>query len=212
MTKQEAIDLIKARLGSREDSDLDVLIAAELQVSQEILEALPPYFWFLQQEDAGRQLTIDDPKLALPSDFVIEIEDQVIEISTDQITWVELTKASYDDIRAEFRNSDAAQPSHYALLADDLYFGPKPDQAYYIRWNYSGRDTAISGLAAGATNIWLTKASDILTAHAGISVASWVKDSAAMQLFAGKYTEAKQRLEILHEARMEVNHNRRSES
>lgn len=212
MTKQEAIDLLKLRLGSREDSDLDALIVAELNLSQETLEASHPYYWFGQKDDTGRQLIAENNSLAEPSDFIIEIEDCVLEISIDGVSFTEVVKSDYDDLLRNYRESGPGLPKHYALVNSTLYFGPTPDQAYYIRQKYHGRDVGISTLTSTGTNNWLTIASDLLLSHAGISVSSWIKDFSAMQMFAGKYTEAKNRLATLHEARMETNHSRRSES
>jgi hypothetical protein len=212
MTKQEAINLIKLRLGSREDSDLDALVAAELALSQETLEASPPYYWFCQKDDTGRQLVAETNSLAEPDDFIIEIEECVLEISIDGVSFTEVVKSDYDDLLRNYRESGPGLPKHYALVNNTLYFGPTPDQAYYIRQKYHGRDTSITVVTSDGTNNWLTIASDVLIAHAGISVSAWIKDSSAMQMFTGKYTEAKNRLATLHEARMETNHSRRSES
>lgn len=211
MTKQEALDLIKLRLGSRDDSDLDALIAAELSVSQTELEATDPYPWFCQQVDSGRQLTIGNHELALPADFVIELDEQVVEISEDGILYTPIDKKTYDDIRSVYASAAAGSPKHYALVGKKLYFGPAPDKAYYIRFNYQGRDVNVSTLASGDTNEWLTEANDYLGAHAGLSVASWVKDNGAMQLFAAKLAAAQQRIRTHNTAREEANRGRNME-
>lgn len=211
MTKQEALNLIKLRLGSRDDSDLDALIEAELYASQLELEATYPYPWFCMAVDSGRQLTIDNHELALPSDFVVEIDEQVVEISEDNIVYTGIDKVTYDDLRKLYSGASSGQPKHYALVGNNLYFGPAPDKAYYVRQNYQGRDTAVNTLAAGGTNDWLTEAPDYLTSHAGVAVASWIKDNNAMQLFAGKLVAAQKRVETINIAREEMNRDRVSE-
>lgn len=212
MTKQEAIDLIKARLGSREDSDLDALVAAELALSQSSLEASPPYYWFCEKEDVNRQVTALVPTIAVPSGFIIEIEERVLEVSADNITFVPLTKMTLDDLRAKYAGAAAGQPFNYAMKNNKIYFGPTPDIEYYIRQDYHGRDTAITALGAGATNLWLTEAGDLLTAHAGLAVATWIKDSNASSAFGAMLQIAKQRVDTLHTAREEVNQSRMMEA
>lgn len=209
MTKQEAIDLVKLRLGSRDDADLDALIVAELVSSQAELEGAAPYPWFCVTENASTNTAVNEPRVALPTDFVIENDELLLELSTDGgVTYPTiLEKASYDAIRAKYGDTPGI-PKVYSLVGTYFILGPVPDAAYKIRMKYQGRDTTISALAAGATNLWLTNYADYLVNHVGMAVASWVKDQTALKVFSDRFTQARNRVIILETARDEANRDR----
>lgn len=207
MTKQEAIDLIKLRLGSREDTDLDLLLAGELSLSQTELEATAPFYWFCIKDSSGLATIAAQSWISLPSDFIIEIDEMVLEITFDGVAWVPLQKADRDNVISKY-GVTPGQPEAYSLVGKKLHFGPIPDAVYSVRLTYQGRDVNISALAAGGTNEWLTEAADYLTAHTGLKAALWIKDSAAGQVFSGLLQAAKARLDTLQVAREEANRDR----
>lgn len=213
MTKQEAIDLIKLRLGSRDDSDLDALIAAELQSSQEELEVTAPYPWFCISENSTAETVAGEPRVALPTDFVVETDEARFELSTDGGTTFAkpLVKGSYDAIRATYGDTPG-EPEAYTIIGTRFVLGPVPDAAYKIRMIYQGRDVAMSTLAAGNTNRWLSIVPQYLVNMAGMAVASWVKDTNALQVFSTFFEKARTSYVALCTEREEANRMRQQEA
>lgn len=213
MTKQEAIDLIKLRLGSRDDSDLDALIAAELQSSQEELEVTAPYPWFCVSENSLPETTAGEARVVLPADFVAETDEARFELSTDGgVTFSKsLVKGSYDAIRAAYGDTQG-EPEAYALIGNRFILGPVPDGVYKLRMIYQGRDVALSTLTAGGTNQWLTIVPQYLVNMAGMAVASWVKDTNALQVFSTFFEKARTSYVALCTEREEANRMRQQEA
>jgi len=209
MTKQEALDLIKLRLGSRADTDLDALVLAELNSSQIELEGTEPLLWFCLTENAMHDTVAGEARIPVPTDFVTETDEMALEISSDGgVTFPdELTKGSYDAIRAKYGDTTGI-PEAYALVGQNFILGPVPDDVYVVRMKYQGRDTAMSSLALSETNEWLTQASDYVVNHAGVAVATWIKDGDAAQAFGARFMAAKTRLTTLATSREEANRDR----
>lgn len=205
MTKSEAIEYIKLRLGSRDDIDLDPLIASQIASDQLLLEAAAPYPWFCLSERSIAATVANEPRIPVPSDFVIEVDDQSLDISFDgEVTWVRLDKADWDSMITGL-GEVPGRPKAYALRGNYFVLGPPPDAIYSLRMTYQGRDTAFTSLTDGGTNQWLTQAHDYLLSKAGMAVAGWIKDAPAQAQFSEYYKLAYARYMQLATAREEAN-------
>jgi hypothetical protein len=209
MTRQEAINLIKLRLGSRDDSDLDELVVAELGMAQTALEGTAPYPWFCLSENATASTVAEEARVPVPSDFVIEVDEMALEVlDPAESKYVDLVKVDYDVLLSKYGDAGPGLPAVYALVGDYFIFGPTPDDVYTLRMKYQGRDTNFTALAAGETNKWLTQFPDYLIPMAGVEVATWIKDAEAVKAFSDRLMLARARYAQLCTAREEANRTR----
>lgn len=204
MTLQEAVDLIKGRLGSRADTDIDALITSELGATQLELEENPDPFWFQLTEDTSTTTTADEHRVPVPCDFIMEAEDQALwYVDSDGVS-TPLDKYEYDKLKQHFEGA-SGPPEAYSLNGSYFNIFPLPDAAYSLKIRYYSKDAAISTLATTETNNWLTVAPSLIANLAGFSTAMWVKDQEAAAFFQRKAEQAEMRLRTMHVARAEVN-------
>src|SRR5688572_12731232 len=105
MTRDEAVALIAFRLGDR--TDLNDRIIAEMRLAQTELELGPTLPWFLLTEMATATLYEGDDTMALPADFLREVDEDesalwFYKVDADSdYQWVEVPKKGFHPIRTE---------------------------------------------------------------------------------------------------------------
>lgn len=182
MTRSEAVALIQMQLAQR--SDLESQIVSQLQFAQFTLERAPEKPWFLVSEDTFAPLTVDEPRLATPDDFLAEVDEATFKYRPDD--WptsqeVDLRKDEYDVLAREFRGADAGEPVAYALLGDYFHFFPTPDDTYQVRLIYYQKDDV---LTTDIENRWLRNAPLLLMGSAGQLIAGGpIRDKDATAIF-----------------------------
>jgi hypothetical protein len=202
-----AISTLKFRLGSRTDSDLDIIIPAEMAQAQFEFErnGTPP--WFLLVEDQALVTIANDRKVALPGDFLLEAEGENLWLVVNGEVVSALTKADYD-VSLETFLEVTGVPYGYAMLGQYFHLFPKPDAVYNLRLKYFAADVTPDTLLTTDTNLWLTHAPDLLMARAGKRIAAYLRDPELAQLFMTDEVAAHARLMRENVAREEVNQNR----
>jgi len=188
MTRGEAVALISQRLGSR--SGLSTEIVAELNFQQQILERAPFLPTFLRKITAV-VATASNP-LAVPTGFLREVPDDVALWVTVEGVETPLTKRTYGELLGDEELRGTGQPTRYALVASNFYLFKSPDQAYAYTVVHYGADTILSSDAS--TNLWLTKAPQLLIARTGLQMAKALRAAEAVLLFAQDLQEAQAQL------------------
>lgn len=194
MLKSQIIALIKLRLGSRTDSDLDALIEAEMDLTQMQLEHDSTLGdpWFLETQSTARSTSTGVATLALPTGYLGELEEGGIWIIESSGT-TPLKRNRAEKLRDYFSGYENTQPTAYAI-AKVINFFPTPDAAYSLLEIYKGSDIVPSAMAVGDTNNWMTEAPDLMIASVGMQVAKYVKDLEAYQAFAADEAVARARV------------------
>jgi hypothetical protein len=203
MTRDEVVAIIAERLGQR--TDLNAAIIAEMQLAQSIrLEQNGKFMpWFLLTEYSTVQTEADEPRVAVPDDFIQEEEESGLWVQTDAGIWIELRKASEDKAFNAYEGVEPAQPERYALAGDHLTLFPTPDKVYNLRMRYFAQDIP---LTSDIQNKWLKYAADLVIAEVGQVLAGrHVQDQTLEAGFQMDKAAAWQRLWLMHEARMHAN-------
>ena len=182
MTRDEGVALIKQQLSFR--TTLDSAIVTWLQFAQTNLEAAPTKPWFLVSEDSFTNLTVDEERVPLPTDFLQEVEEATFKYRPDDYpteSEVDLKKDEYDQLRKDFVGVEAGPPQAYALLGDYFRVFPLPDDDYQVRLIYYKRDTL---LTTNVENGWLKHVPLLLLGSAGKLIGSGpLRDKGAMDIF-----------------------------
>jgi hypothetical protein len=204
MIKSKFIDLLKLRLGSREDSDMDALIVAEAGQVQIELEEGQFQPWFLYAEDTIATIasarTVD-----LPATF-IAFNPEDTEYAVSYLT----AEGNYQPIIAEDRGRlenyygiDEGTPTHFVVDVEMLSIYPIPDAVYTLRLFGFFSDENFDVLDLGEENKWLKNAGDWLLAKTGARIARYIKDKDAAAAFAADEQLAFNRVYTRHVAWME---------
>jgi hypothetical protein len=190
------------KLGDR--TDLTAAIINEFQVSQEMRLEQNGRFqpWFMITEDSTFITAIGEPRVALPTNFVSEVEEGGFwYYDAPSALWVPIEKAAEDSGR--YHLTADGPPQAYSLLGDRLMLHPAPDSAYTIRMRYAAKQTA---LTTNIENNWLKYASDLLLYDACERLAAENLQNASLAvIFGAAKTDAWERLYVLHEARQHTN-------
>lgn len=193
MNRDAAVTRVQQTLGFRSDKATEIVAA--LQDAQLELEESPTLPWFLLTEVASIQTVDEEERVALPSDFLQEWEEDPLHyFSTvagvsDADAWTPLAKEDLEYLRDNFEGSGA--PQAYAL--DDSYFRifPTPDAVYTLKNIYFKKDTT---LETNVENLWLQHIPFLLIGIAGQQLGSGLRDKEALAQFA--------RWEVKHRALM----------
>lgn len=202
-----AIIMLKFRLGSRTDADLDTLIPLEMDQAQFELEhgGEPP--WFLLTEDAHAVMTAADRRLPVPADFLLEADEDCLWAENTNGDRIPLEKGEFDASLA-YWGTEQGFPTGYALVGQYFQLFPIPDQAYTAWMKYYAADTQPSSMLTTDTNLWLTWGQDLLLARTGRRMATYLRDSELVQVFAGEELAATTRIRLETAAREETNRSR----
>lgn len=173
-------------------SDLQTSIAGWLNRSD--LTAVIPDFIVLAEGKIARDLRIrkqvvnttlttvaGTQGVSLPSDF-LEMENISITSTTPQAALSVVTPEILD--RRYPANYGTGQPAVYALLGDQIQFGPTPDAAYTISMDYYQRFTA---LATTPTNWLLTNYPAIYLFGALAEAANYLMDEQRAAMWTQRY-------------------------
>lgn len=180
MTRDEAVARIKELLHYRTAGD-DTVVEF-MKLAQKELEEEPERPWFLLSEDATINTAIGEDRIPVPSDFIIEADEDALTYLPTSATEkpVPLFKDDLDELRATYANADAGAPEAYALAGMYFRIFPTPDDVYTLRMNYYFKDEV---LTTNIENRWLLHAPSILIGKAGLYVARTLKNTEAAQTF-----------------------------
>ncbi len=171
MPRDQLLKLIENRLGGR--SDLRSEIILELQLAQERLELGPVFPWFLETlketlvNTSGALDTV-----ALPSDFIVEVKEDLVQYLDSTGSWLTLDKADWGDTKkADLR--DYSAPSFYSIVGTDIKLSPAPTEVFTFRVRYYAKQTTLS---SDISNGWTTSAPEVLLSQTGVMVAGGIMD------------------------------------
>lgn len=156
MTRDEGVARIKEQLAFRQT--LDSTIVTNMQLAQTGLESAPTKPWFLVTDYAPLVTVADQEYVALPDDFLQEVEESHLWYrASDYPTTkdLKLVKDDYDDLKELYKDSESGTPEAYAIMGYRYYFFPLPDDVYSIIGRYYARATS---LTTNVENGWLKEA------------------------------------------------------
>lgn len=201
MTRDKLIELLGWRLGDRKD--MAERAVAEMDFVQTFtLEAHHWLPWFLEKEFSALQVLSGTAKVALPADFLAEIEDSPLYLVDSAGARTKLAKDSYDSLLQAYPGTGT--PAGYCFTQSGLQLFPYPDQAYTLEGRYYGKDALMS--AADAETLWLAHAGDLVMALLGVELAAkHLQDTALAAVFSADAQVAWERLLYKHTSREELN-------
>jgi hypothetical protein len=208
MTNAQALDLIMKRLGGRSSTTLRATLLLELNNKIAELERGPVKPWFLETEQtqATTPFVVNQNYIALPADFLLEIEDADFRVQDSNGKYNPLVKTSYRRLLQETENVDAGLVEGYALFGNRIYLGPKPDIAYSYKFPYLAKSAAIADDSNAITNSWLLEFFNYITLEAAYVMASeHVQSADLMQKLAGPLQAARRAFVQEVEARIHTN-------
>ena len=181
---------------------------AELQTSigdflnrDDLTSAIPDFITLAEAEMNGdvrhwemekrTTITVDGRYEDLPSDFLQPLR---LDVGDDERA---LDLISYDDMQTRRGKSDneAGEPCAYAVTAGQFEFWPSPDDTYTANVYYVGKIAALSD--ANTTNWLLSLAPDVYLYGALKQTAPYLQEDARVQVWAGLYAAAVQRVNAL---------------
>lgn len=158
MKNSDIFDLIMGRLGKRSSVSLRAWAVLEMQNKVAQLERGPTQPWFL--EKLWQTSTVaGDPVLAVPTDFLCELEETALILTTSTGTKYVVRKRTYDVVLEQTSGSDPTIPSYYAIFGNSFVFGPTPKEAYAIVLPYGRKSVAFADNADNAVD-WLAEATN----------------------------------------------------
>lgn len=161
-TNAEVITNMMDRLGSRSALVLRGKVLYELneKIRQYDSAALLP--WFNESRITGNFVAAQD-YIAVPSNFVREVEEGEFKVKTLDGVWKKIFKVSLEKLEAETENAIPAFPEGYAIYGDRFYFGPIPDAAYEYKFPVYIRTNVILDNNSAVTNPWLLEFYNLMT-------------------------------------------------
>jgi hypothetical protein len=154
----------------------------------------------LFRKNATSQLTVGDPYLSVPTDYLAPFSMQII--TTNYKEFLELKDVNY---LQEYNNSVAIQttPKYYGIFdVDNFILSPTPNLAYDVELHYYYKPTSITAGAASGTT-WLSEnAPNALLYGSLVEAYTYMKgEQDMMQLYEQRFIQEIQRLKDLAEAR-----------
>lgn len=204
MLRDDAIALLADRFNR---SDLTTRAIAEMQMAQIQLEGLDFLPWFLLTEMATAITTVFEERLAVPTDFISEPDEDETALWTTDLTVSpplrsDLAKGTYAALVAKYKDSTYGKPLEYALVGRYFRLRPIPDAVYTVQFLYYAGGLL---LTANIENVWLKYAPDLLIALTGMLLARYPSDTDRFAMFAADYKIALDGLKRLDVARREAN-------
>ena len=154
----------------------------------------------LFRKNATSQLTVGDPYLSVPTDYLAPFSMQII--TTNYKEFLELKDVNY---LQEYNNSVAIQttPKYYGIFdVDNFILSPTPNLAYDVELHYYYKPTSITAGASSGTT-WLSEnAPNALLYGSLVEAYTYMKgEQDMMQLYEQRFIQEIQRLKDLAEAR-----------
>lgn len=193
MNLQRAVNIIKRQCGFRPTGDATIIEV--IQDSQEQIETtypIEPLPWFLLTERASVAAPANEERLLLPTDFILECEEDALWLQLPDGGERLLRKYDADDLReltshmttAEMASNRTSFKFSYALTGDYFRIFPTPDLSYSYKMIYYQKQEVMSDVSA--ENRWLKYAPWVLIGMAGENYAHAIRDATAMSYFQQK--------------------------
>lgn len=205
MTRDEAVDIIAQRLGDV-GATFDTQIIAEMKLQQTILEQSPQLPWFCSTRSTAVSTAVDTQTVSLPSDWLMEDDNQDQFITDSDGALTRLGKQDYGSLEnADWFKSATGQesgvPEEYAINGSTMYLWPTPTEVLVLTLHYYQEQTVLS---TNVENVWLKHAPDLLIAMTGMQMGAFLRDPEALQLFQPGVAVAQKRMWDQDEARRQA--------
>jgi len=154
----------------------------------------------LFRKNATSQLTVGDPYLSVPTDYLAPFSFQII--TTNYKEFLENKDVNFVQQYAIDYGSNAT-PKYYSIFdVDNFIVGPTPNLAYDVELHYYYRPASITAGAASGTT-WLSEnAPNALLYGSLVEAYTYMKGEQDMlQLYEQRFAQEIQRLKDLAEAR-----------
>ena len=136
MTRDEVVQLIAWRLGNRKD--MGERIISEMRFVQSmVLEQNSWHPWFLEKNWTGGVLEAGATEVALPTDYLAEVENEQLWLITPDNILIRLRKELPSDLPDVI--SSGYGISAYAVTAAKVLFNASSTQAHGLQWRYIGK-------------------------------------------------------------------------
>jgi len=193
MNLTRAIGVIKRQCGFRQEGDADIIEC--IQDAQEQIETtypVEPLPWFLLTERSDTTSPPNDERLFLPSDFMMEWEEDGLWLQLPSGGEKLLKKYDADDLRvmtsrwtdSQIEDQRVRYNFSYALTGDYFRIFPMPLESFSYKMMYYQKQALMS--AGADENRWLKYAPWVLIGMAGENYAHALRDGTAMQYFQQK--------------------------
>ena len=188
MTRDEGVVLIKQVLGFR--NNLDATIVTNMKFAQIRLERSPTKPWWLVSEDSFTTTSATEERIAVPLDFLEEVDQAVLKYVPDDpdADEVDLEKDEYDVLRKNFRGKVPGPPEAYALVGGYFRLFPTPDAVYTIRQIFYQDDATLD---SNIENGWMKWNPMLLLGLAGGTLAVSLRDTIAKMEFSAWEAEGR---------------------
>jgi len=204
MNRDDAVGRIQRVLGFRGDRSTEIIDA--LQDAQIDLELRRPLPWFLKTEVAAEDTVANEERVALPTDFLEEWDDDALwyfdSAADDEDKWTLLQKEDLQTLRSDPDLAGSDKPLFYAY--DGLYFRifPTPDAIYPLRMIYFQQDTL---LTSNIENLWLKNIPTLIIGEAGLKMTTPFRDPIAATEFTRMRAEGTSSLVVATESKQHTN-------
>jgi hypothetical protein len=197
MLRDDVFALLAQRLGNR--TDLDARMQSELLLLQAtILEGTGAFIpWFLESEEITLTAVIGNPNIALPADFLGEIEESPLYLYDTSATDIYTKLAKDDRDILQQKHQAAGITKGYSVNASYIKLAPTPDLAYSYRWRYYAKSASPT---SNIENLWLKYAADLVIAELGAVMAKHLQNPTLEGIFHADAQTARNRLYVKHEA------------
>lgn len=185
MDRDTVVARVHKRLGNR--SGLDTDIRNEIQLTQETLEHGIELPWFLKTNDATLVTVASVATVALPTDYLRDIDENPLWIQDTTGLWNIVTKERLDVLKAKVYETDPSLPRNYALFGESVHLFPTPDAVYPLDFYYYGADTVVT---SNIENQWLKYAPNLIISSVGLEIAAYSRDAEALAYFTPKVVNA----------------------
>ena len=195
-------DLLLARLGRRNDTNLRDHLALEFTSATEELELDEFLPWFLEVQGSFTSVQ-GQSSYDLPTAYIRSIENQQPRVVTSDESY-SLIKMPPDQFNEKYQNVNFEQiPRNFTIYNGKFWVGPAPDEAgYTLTFPYYGKTAAIPDNDQEATNPWLINAPHVLLDQVGYRTALfYIQSEELASRFAGSLQNTKRKLYFQHEAR-----------
>lgn len=204
MLRDIAVALLADRMNR---TDLTTRIINEMQFAQTQLENDVFLPWFLLTDVVSKSTVALDERLALPTDYLREPDEDesnvwLTDSTTSPPTRNDLAKNTYGILVTKYKNSKYAQPLEYAVVNNYMRLRPIPDKIYTIQFLYYAADAL---LTTNIENGWLREAPDLLIAQTGMQITKYPRDDVRYKMFSDDYKTARTALMVVDTARREAN-------
>jgi hypothetical protein len=197
MIRDDAVTRIRRGLGYDTRLSANIIIDA-LGDAQDALETRAELPWFLQTELSSINTIVDEERLKLPVDFLLEVEDEHLYIfdSTLDQPWTPLCKDDADELRPKY--SAPARPVFYTITDEYFRLFPTPDAIYTMKMVYYQKALVLD---SNIENKWLKFAPLVMIGLAGRFLAAQRFNDRAKAEFTELLTFAEKALSETMEAR-----------